>query len=324
MNTRTASGIILASLASLGLAAQASAAELAIAIHVEPSDTMFKVGERLKETIEAETDGRYTVTLLGTEVGGERDHLEGASFGEYAIALGGSMPMTLYAEEFASADLPFVYRSSEEAREVYEGETGDLLNERLIASGNMRLVGLSQRNPRNLTSKFPVNTPDDVDGVRLRVPEIAPWIKVWEEVGALPSPIAWPEVYTSLQTGVIEMQENPVDLIHSGRLYEVQDHLNRTEHVFSFFHWLMNEDVYQSLADEDRDIIMAAIDDATQWGDETIISGQEALLEELESLGMTIVDSDVDAFRAAAEPAVREIIEDYHPSVREYVSSLLE
>lgn len=324
MTTTTARGIILASLASLGIAAQASANELSIAIHVEPSDTMFKVGERLKETIETETDGRYTVSLLGTEVGGERDHLEGASFGEYSIALGGSMPMTLYAEEFASADLPFVYRSSEEAREVYEGETGELLNERLIANGNMRLVGLSQRNPRNLTSNFPVNTPEDVDGVRLRVPEIAPWIQIWEEVGALPSPIAWPEVYTSLQTGVIEMQENPVDLIYSGRLYDVQDHLNRTEHVFSFFHWLMNEDFYQSLSDEDRDIIMTAIKDATEWGDETIISGQQDLLEELETLGMTIVDSDVDAFREAAEPAVREIIENYHPNVREYVNSLLE
>lgn len=324
MTTTTARGIILASLASLGIAAQASANELSIAIHVEPSDTMFKVGERLKETIETETDGRYTVSLLGTEVGGERDHLEGASFGEYSIALGGSMPMTLYAEEFASADLPFVYRSSEEAREVYEGETGELLNERLIANGNMRLVGLSQRNPRNLTSNFPVNTPEDVDGVRLRVPEIAPWIQIWEEVGALPSPIAWPEVYTSLQTGVIEMQENPVDLIYSGRLYDVQDHLNRTEHVFSFFHWLMNEDFYQSLSDEDRDIIMTAIKDATVWGDETIISGQQDLLEELETLGMTIVDSDVDAFREAAEPAVREIIENYHPNVREYVNSLLE
>lgn len=324
MTTTTTRAIILASLASLGVAAQASANELSIAIHVEPSDTMFKVGERLKETIETETDGRYTVSLLGTEVGGERDHLEGASFGEYSIALGGSMPMTLYAPEFASADLPFVYRSSEEAREVYEGETGDLLNERLIESGNMRLVGLSQRNPRNLTSNFPVNTPEDVSGVRLRVPEIAPWIKIWEEVGALPSPIAWPEVYTSLQTGVIEMQENPVDLIYSGRLYDVQDHLNRTEHVFSFFHWLMNEDFYQSLSDEDRDIIMAAITEATEWGDETIISGQEELIKELESLGMTVVDSDVDAFRKAAEPAVREVIEDYHPSVREYVNSLLE
>ena len=243
-----ASSIVLAGLLTLGAAVDASAKELAIAIHVEPSHPMFKVGERLKEIIEEKTDGEYSVTLLGTEVGGERDHLEGASTGEYNIALGGSMPMSLYAPKFAAADLPFVYSSSDEAQEVYKGKSGDLLNKQLIANGNIRLVGLSVRNPRNLTSNFPVHTPKDIQGVRMRVPEIAPWIKIWETIGALPSPIAWPEVYTSLQTGVIDMQENPVDLIYAGKLFEVQHYVNRSEHVYSFFHWLMNEDFYQGLS----------------------------------------------------------------------------
>ncbi|MCW4152691.1 MULTISPECIES: TRAP transporter substrate-binding protein [Halomonadaceae] len=324
MKTITASSIFLVGLAAFGTTTTASAEELAIAIHVEPSHPMFKVGERLKESIEEKTDGEFSITLLGTEVGGERDHLEGASYGEYAIALGGSMPMTLYAEEFAAADLPFVYGSSEEAREVYNGETGELLNEQLIANGNMRLVGLSARNPRNLTSNFPVETPEDVQGVRMRVPEIAPWIQIWEEIGALPSPIAWPEVYTSLQTGVIDMQENPVDLIHAGKLYEVQSHINRTEHVYSFFHWLMNEDFYQGLSDENRDIILGAIDEATSWGNDMVANGQADLYAELEELGMTIVEPDVAAFRSAAEPAIRDIAESYHPAVRDYVLSLVE
>ena len=324
MNTRTASRLVIASLASFGIAAHASATELAIAIHTEPSHAMFKVGERLKEAIESETNGEYTVTLLGTEVGGERDHLEGASFGEYAIALGGSMPMTLYASEFSAADLPFVYSSSEQARQVYEGDTGELINEQLIAQGNMRLVGLSARNPRNLTSNSAVETPEDIQGVRMRVPEIAPWIQIWEEIGALPSPIAWPEVYTSLQTGVIDMQENPVDLIHAGRIHEVQSHLNQTEHVYSFFHWLMNEDFYQGLSDENREIILGAIEDATTWGNEMVANGQADLYEELQELGMTVVEPDVAAFREAAEPAIRDIADSYHPAVRDYVMSLLE
>ncbi|MCO7246721.1 MULTISPECIES: TRAP transporter substrate-binding protein [Halomonadaceae] len=324
MKTITASSIFLVGLAAFGTTTTASAEEMAIAIHVEPSHPMFKVGERLKESIEEKTDGEFSITLLGTEVGGERDHLEGASYGEYAIALGGSMPMTLYAEEFAAADLPFVYGSSEEAREVYSGETGELLNEQLIANGNMRLVGLSARNPRNLTSNFPVETPEDVQEVRMRVPEIAPWIQIWEEIGALPSPIAWPEVYTSLQTGVIDMQENPVDLIHAGKLYEVQSHINRTEHVYSFFHWLMNEDFYQGLSDENRDIIIGAIDEATSWGNDMVANGQADLYAELEELGMTIVEPDVDAFRSAAEPAIRDIADSYHPAVRDYVLSLVE
>lgn len=320
-NTLTSCAIGLSfAIGSLNVAAE----DLAIALHVDPSHAMFKVGERVKDNIEARSNGKYSVTLLGTEVGGERDHLEGVSFGEYVITLGGSMPMTLYAPEFSAADLPFVYTSSEQARTVYTGELGELLNESLVAKGNMRLVGLSARNPRNLTSKFAVRSPDDVQGVRLRVPEIAPWLQIWEQIGALPSPIAWPEVYTSLQTGVIEMQENPVDLIQAGKLYEVQDHINKTEHVYSFFHWLINEDFYQGMPEEDRAMIVSVIEEATAWGDEMVANGQADRYSDLQAEGMTVIEPNVAAFRTAAEPAIRDIAESYHPAVRDYVLSLMD
>ncbi|MGQ7248493.1 TRAP transporter substrate-binding protein [Halomonas sp. V046] len=323
MTTRTLAPMVLAGAFSLAVAGPVSAEEMAIAIHTDPSHAMFKIGERLKANIEEQTGGDISVTLLGTEVGGERDHLEGASYGEYDIALGGSMPMTLYAPEFSAADLPFVYDSSAQARKIYEGDIGEALNQSLIAKGNMRLVGLSARNPRNLTSNSPVTTPDDVSGVRMRVPEIAPWVTVWGEIGALPSPIAWPEVYTSLQTGVIDMQENPVDNIVAGKLFEVQDYLSRTEHVYSFFHWLMNEDFYQGLSEDNREIVLAAIDEATAWGDELVSQGQAELYQQLEERGMEIIEPDVEAFRADARPAVETIAEDYDPAVRDYVLSLL-
>ncbi len=323
MSVRKTGLVLLAGAVSV-TASGVSAEELVMAIHVDPADAIFQVAERVQQCVEENSDGEFTVTILGTEVGGERDHLEGASFGEYHIALGGSMPMTLYAPEFAAADLPFVYSGSEEARKVYEGELGELVNENLIASGNMRLIGLSARNPRNLTSKFPVHTPEDVKNVRLRVPEIAPWVTVWNEIGALPSPIAWPEVYTSLQTGVIEMQENPVDLIYAGKLYEVQNHINRTEHVHSFFHWLINEDYYQDLSPEHREIIQSCVDEATAWGDELVASGEADMYAKLKEQGMEVVEPDVDAFREAAKPAVREIADTYHPDVKDYVLSLIE
>ncbi len=315
---------LVAGLTCIAAAPNALARELAIAIHVDPSHQMFEVGKRVKQAIEKGSNGAYTVTLLGTEVGGERDHLEGVSSGEYAIALGGSMPMTLYAPKFAAADLPFVYSSSDEARKVYQGELGDKLNQNLVANGNMRLIALSARSPRNLTSKFPVTQPADLKGVRLRIPEIAPWVKVWSQVGALPSPIAWPEVYTSLQTGVIEMQENPVDFIYAGKLFEVQGYVNRTEHVYSFFHWLINEKLYQGLPPQDRELILAAVKEATAWGDEQTVSGQTAMYEKLKERGMKVTEPDVKAFRAAAAPAVRQVAETYDPAVKAYVLSFLQ
>ncbi|RFC62757.1 TRAP transporter substrate-binding protein [Fulvimarina endophytica] len=320
-NMKNRSRIAALALTASVIAFPATAEDIAIALHVEPTHEMFQVGERLKQLIEERSNGEHTVTLLGTEVGGERDHLEGASFGEYQIALGGSMPMSLYAPQYAAADLPFTFDSSEEARQVYEGETGEELRQALIASGNLRLVGLSVRNPRNLTSKRPVKTPEDIQGVRMRVPEIAPWVQIWTEIGALPSPIAWPEVYTSLQTGVIDMQENPVDYIYAGKLFEVQDYVNKTEHVHSFFHWLMNEDFYQGLSDEDRELIQTAIDESVAYGNELVTGNEAKLYEELQAEGMEIVEPDVAAFRAKAEPAVKQIAEGFAPSVRDYVMS---
>jgi TRAP-type C4-dicarboxylate transport system substrate-binding protein len=316
--------VLAALLGSVSIAVPAFAEDISIALHVDPSHEMFQVGERLKDAIESRTDGRFTVTLLGTEVGGERDHLEGASIGEYQIALGGSMPMSLYAPRYAASDLPFVYDNSASARLVYEGAIGEAVQAEMVANGNMRLVGLSVRNPRNLTSKVPVMTPDDVVGARLRIPEIAPWVTIWQEVGALPSPIAWPEVYTSLQTGVIEMQENPVDFIYAGRLYEVQDYVNKTQHVHSFFHWLMNEDFHAGLSEEDRSLIQAAIDESIVWGDELVQSNEALAYDKLITEGMEVVESDVAAFREKAKPAIRKVAEGFAPEVRDYVLSQID
>jgi tripartite ATP-independent transporter DctP family solute receptor len=313
--------ICAAMLSSVSWAMPVFAEDISIALHVDPQHEMFQVGKRLKESIEAQTEGRFTVTLLGTEVGGERDHLEGASIGEYQIALGGSMPMSLYAPEYAASDLPFVYNDTASARRVYEGEIGDAVQSAMIKNANLRLAGLSVRNPRNLTSKVPVTVPDDVAGMRLRIPEIAPWVTIWQEVGALPSPIAWPEVYTSLQTGVIEMQENPVDFIYAGRLYEVQDYVNKTEHVYSFFHWLMNNDFYESLSEEDRILIQAAIDEAILWGDELVQGNEAVAYDKLVAEGMEVIEPDVAAFREKAKPAIRKVAEGFAPAVRDYVLS---
>lgn len=300
------------------------AADIAIALHVDPTHLMFDVGRKMKDLLEERSNGEFSVTLLGTEVGGERDQLEGASFGEYQITLGGSMPMTLYAPDYAASDLPFVYSSTEEARAVYEGSLGEAIDAAFVQNGQLHLVGLSKRNPRNLTANQEITTPDGVDGLRLRVPEIAPWVKIWSGIGASPSPIAWPEVYTSLQTGVIEAQENPVNFIHAGKLYEVQDYLMKTEHVYSFFHWLMSDQFYQSLSDEDREMIQGVIDEAIAWGDEQTDALQGKLYAELEANGMTVVEVDKDAFRTAATPAIIAVAASFAPEVQNYVLSFID
>lgn len=325
--TSTFAVIVLAITAIALLTNPASAAkqmEFTIAIHTDPGHPMFLVGQRFQKNIQKSMGDRIKVRILGTEVGGERDHLEGVSSGEYQIALGGSMPLTLYAPKFAAPDLPFVYPDTAAAKKLYQGEIGKLMNQSLIKNGNMRLIGLSMRNPRNLTANKTVRTPSDIKGTKMRVPQIEPWVKIWSSIGAITSPIAWPEVYTALQTGVIEMQENPVDVIWSGRIYEVQNHIIMTKHVYSFFHWLINEDFYQKLSENDRNAIQKAIDEATAWGDKFVADGADSTLEKLKTKGkMIVVEPDLAAFRKAAAPAIKEVAKNYHPEVEKYVLSFV-
>ena len=284
---------------------------------------MFLVGERVKKTIEQNAKGEIVVRILGLEVGGERDHLEGVSSGEYQIALGGSVPLTLYAPKFAAPDLPFVYPDTAAAQKIYEGKLGELMNESLIKNGSMRLIGLSPRNPRNLTANKAINTPGDIQGLKMRVPQIMPWVKVWKQIGALPSPIAWPEVYSALQTGVIAAQENPVDVLWASRIYEVQKNVMLTRHVYSFFHWLMSESFYQGLSSEHRKVILAAVAEATAWGADFVKNRADELLGKLQEKGMQVVQPDVGAFREKAAPAIKELAKNYHPEVEKYVLSFI-
>ena len=300
-----------------------AAEEISITLHAERGHPKWEIAEMFKELVEDRTDNYFDVVLLGLEVGGERDHAEGVSVGEYTITLGGSVPLDLYAPQFKAVDLPFLFESIEEAKGVYEGETLELLNETLAQNGNMRLVGLSPRTPRYLTSKEPVYSPADVSG-GMRVPEIRAWVDVWSELGADPDPIPADEMYLAIQTGVVDMQENPVEFTMSQNIHEVNDYITKTAHIHSFFHWLMNEEFYQSLSDEHREAVMSSIEEATAWGEEYMFGREEDQLAGLVEDGyiIEVIEIDFYEWQEAAMPAVQPHLEELHPAVIEYIESL--
>jgi len=296
--------------------------EVSIAMHLDPGHPVFKIGERVRDNLPKASNGRITAKILGLEVGGERDQVEGCSNGEYTITLGGNVPLTLYAPQFAAPDLPFVYPNTQASRKLYEGELGKLMNDELIKKGNIRLIGLTYRPPRLLTTNKPIRVPDDLRGLKLRVPQVSTYVKMWNGLGALTSPIAWPEVYTSLQTGVIEAQENPVDILWNSRIYEVQKYIIETMHVYSFFHWLMNEKFYASLNDKDRKIIIDVVNEATKWGDDYIMGLEGDFFKKLTTEGkMQAVKPDMASFKAKSSPIIKEIVKEFHPEYAKYVLS---
>jgi TRAP-type C4-dicarboxylate transport system substrate-binding protein len=178
------------------------------------------------------------------------------------------MAVSTYGAKYAVTTVPLRFPRLRRGRQNVQRQAGKL-NQEMIKNSNLRIVGLSRRGARLLTASKAIPTPTELKGLKLRVPEIKTWVDVWKEIGALPTPVAWPEVFTALQTGVVNGQENPVLQIFEGKLYEVQKFVMMTEHISSYFHWVVNEKFYQEPHPGQRKVGEDAIKSATAWGRKT-------------------------------------------------------
>jgi TRAP-type C4-dicarboxylate transport system substrate-binding protein len=167
-----------------------------------------------------------------------------------------------------------------------------------------------------LTSNRPITTPDDLNGLKMRVPNVPLFLNVWKALGANPTPMAFSDVFTSLQNGTIEAQENPLALIKSANFNEVQKYINKTEHVRSWIYLAISEMSWEKLSEEDQAAVMEAASRAQAFEREAFMTEEAELVTELEGKGVEFVEVDSEAFAAAAKEAVlSSVADDIKPDV---------
>ena len=204
--------------------------------------------------------------------------------------------------------VPYLIRNSDHLRQVVEGEIGDIIAKEMITQIGVRPVGYFERGPRHLTSNRPIVTPDNLGGMVLRVPNVPLFVKVWQALGAKPTPMAFSEVFTALQQGTVEAQENPFALVYSAGLHEVQKYLNLTHHVTSWIYMVIGEKRFQSLPVGLKEKVLEAGKLMQQYHEQEFVRQEDFLRKQLENRGMVFIESDVDAFRIKAEAAVLEVL----------------
>jgi tripartite ATP-independent transporter DctP family solute receptor len=306
-------------------AAAGAKIDVAVVMHnARNEEIVWGIANRIKSDLEKNSKGEMVVKLLGPEVGGERDLQEGTSRNEFQIMQSGDMGISTYGAKYAVNSVPFLFAGYETVERVYKGKLGEKLNEAMIKSGNLRILGLSRRGARLLTANIPVPSPAELKGLKLRVPEIPQWVTVWKELGALPTPVAWPEVFTALQTGVVNGQENPIMQIHEAKLYEVQKYVMMTEHLSTYFHWIANEKFLQALSPANRKIVEDAVKSAADWGS----ANQAEKAAELRSImekqyGIKFIEVDKAKFIQAARPAIERIAaQQWAPEVKDLLKEV--
>lgn len=252
--------------------------------------------------------GRVEVRVFPAEqLGAELDLIRSIRAGIVEMTITGES-MQNWAGSTSLLAVPYLIRNSEHLQVVVEGEVGEVIASEMIQKIGVRPVAYLERGPRHLTSNRAIVHPGDLNGIILRVPNVPLFVKVWQALGAKPTPMAFSEMFTALQQGTVEAQENPFALINSAGLYEVQEFLNLTHHVVSWIYVVMGEKQFQSFPPDVQEMVLTAGKMMQHYHEQEFVWQEEFLRQQLERHGMKFIEPDVNAFRREAEKIVREVL----------------
>jgi len=306
-------GVVVICVALLGFALAALPAAAGMKINVGstfgPGAPVYKGQEKFKELVEQRSKGEFEVFVhpLGA-MGGERDVFEAMSTGGLEMGAMGSGDISIFFPKYLVFEVPYVMRDYDHFWKFWNGPLGAYINDVPLKQKGVKTVGIVYRGPRLLTANRPVKTPADVKGLKLRLPEIKPWMEVWKSLGAMPTPVPFQEVYMALKTGVADSQENPPESIWSLKFYEAQKYMMRTEHIYSACKYQISMKWFNTLKKDQQDLIVKAWEDAAKYANEMAVAADKDYTAKLQNEGkMTMVEVDKAAFAKAVEPAMDKL-----------------
>jgi TRAP-type transport system periplasmic protein len=265
-----------------------------------------KTAEKFADSVKEKTDGQIEITIYpNNQLGGETDTINSIKAGTADMVISGET-MANWSPKAALMAVPYAFRDADHLQKVVEGDIGKEIEDEIKDKVGLTPLYYHTRAPRNLTSKDPISKPEDLNGFSMRVPNVPLFLDAWKAAGAKPQVMDFNEVFTGLQQNVIDGQENPVDLIHSGGLYEVQDYVNETEHVYSWIYILVGNEQFESLSDENKKAVQEAAKEAQEYGKELFDKEIKEYEQKLKDEGMKFNEVDQDAFREAMKPAIKD------------------
>ncbi len=309
---KTLKTLMMAGIATAALTVSAFAQDVTLKLGhpANEQNTWHLASVKFAEEVAARTEGRVAVEVYPNEtLGKEMDVINGMQLGTADMTITGES-LQNWAPMAALLAVPYGYSSLEDMDAYASGELGDRIEAQIIEKVGIRPIAYFARGPRNLTSNRPITTPADLAGLKMRVPNVPLFLNVWQALGATPTPMAFSEVFTSLQNGTIEAQENPLALIKSANFNEVQGYVNKTEHVRSWIYLTISELSWAKLSEADQAAVLEAAAAAQAYERELFTAQETQLVGELEALGMEFVDVDGAAFAAAAKEAVLSSVSD--------------
>lgn len=271
---------------------------------VSESHTWYQAFVYFAELIEKRSDGRIVVENYHSEqLAKEIEAIRLIQAGVIDMTCTGST-LSNWIDIMVFCELPFLLRDSVDMQRLIQSPIGQRMEQEMIEETGLRPLGYFARGPRHLTSNRPIKHPNDLEGLILRVPNVPSFVTAWKALGAKPTPMAFSEVFTSLQQGTIEAQENPFALINNAGFAEVQDYINLTAHVVSWTYPVIGEKQYQSLPPDLQKIFDECAAEMQRYEHQLFLANERTVQQNLKAKGMEFIEVDKDAFAATCKDAL--------------------
>lgn len=308
-------GSALAGAAVTGLPAVArgqSARTLRFSHTDTPQGAANKAAELFAERVARYTDGRYRVQVFHSgQVANDQRSLEQLQVGGLDFALTGTVTFTTHVRPLSLIALPYLAETYEQGWKLYDTSSFIKAQIEALPQLRMRHVGNWEAGFRSFTTTFPIGSPADMRGKKVRIApvEMVRWIMEALEANAVVMPVT--EVYLAIQQGTVLGQENPIDTIYSQRFYEVAKNITLSQHVYSPRWVAIAERTYQALSPQDRDAVMRAGKEAGDVNRQEVLKNDEALLAEMTAKGATVARPNLADWRRAVEPVYERARREY-------------
>ncbi len=302
MTRRLALGGIAAALCGLtALSAAAEPVTIRIASVNPPTTESVVIVQEVADTITERTDGRVKFQLFASgQLGTTTDSLEQASQGQPIITFVSASFMAGFGvPELAVVEGPFVVANNEEAERLAFSDLMQGYYDRLAEKAGIRVLALNWFDgARHMIGSAPYPSPDDLQGVLMRVPPVDTWIKTFEPLGVVATTVEAAEAYSALAQGVVTAAESPLTGLRASRWYEVAKHITLTGHFNLFTGWVMSEKTFESLSDTDQQILLEEFRKGGQKLTEISEGLAAEIRAEFEAAGVTFHEADLDGYRA--------------------------
>ncbi|WP_428688350.1 sialic acid TRAP transporter substrate-binding protein SiaP [Roseibium sp.] len=297
---------LLAAAMTMIVAGQAWAADLKWAHVYEEGSSYHKWALWAAGQIKEKTGGRVNVSVYpASSLGKEAEINEGLTIGSVDMIYTGPNFAERDYGPIAISDYPFMLKNYDHWKAYRDSDLFKDLSEGYRSATGHSVMAITWYGYRHVTSNFPITQPDDMKGLKIRVPDSPLMLLFPNAVGANPTPIAFSEVYLALQQGVVDAQENPLPTIKFKKFYEVQSNINLTGHIGNSLIIVVSETAMAQLG-EDAATVEAVLKDAAARNADEIYQSEQELAEWFVEQGIKVNEVDKAAFQAAVEPILTD------------------